>query len=82
MGATSDTDSRMKFDVFMRELLKGKLAEYPFPDSVQKSDINLPDNGLVYDYFFDVISISNIAHFLFLKQKFLMLTLKKDEKQR
>jgi hypothetical protein len=44
----------MKFDAFMRELLKGKLPEYPFPDNVQKSDINLPENGLVYDYYFEV----------------------------
>ena len=54
MGATSDTDSRIKFDAFMRELLKGKINEYPFPENVQKSEINLPEYGLVYDYFFDV----------------------------
>jgi dynein heavy chain, axonemal len=58
VGATSDTDSRLKFDAFMRELLKGKLNEYPYPDLVNKTDINFPDNGLVYDYFFDVCLFS------------------------
>lgn len=54
IGATSDTDSRVKFDFFLRELLKGKLPEYQFPDSVQKTDISMAENGLVYDHFFDV----------------------------
>ncbi|CAF0708408.1 unnamed protein product [Brachionus calyciflorus] len=52
IGATSDNDSRTKFDVFFRDLLKGKNNDYPVPESLGKLDIAFPDNGIVYDYYY------------------------------
>lgn len=54
IGATSDTDSRLKFDAFFKELLKGKNAHYPLPELVQKLEFSLPDAGTIYDYFFEM----------------------------
>jgi dynein heavy chain len=56
IGATSDTDSRVKFDAFLRDLIKGKNTDYPIPDAFgSKLEISFPDNGLVFDYFYHVI---------------------------
>ncbi len=57
IGATSDSDSRVKFDAFLRELIKGKVAEHPVPDVLGKLEVGFPDNGLVFDYFY-VVNIS------------------------
>ncbi len=54
IGATSDTDSRVKFDVYLKELLRGKVSEYPIPDSLGKLEISFPDNGTLYDFYFQV----------------------------
>jgi dynein heavy chain len=54
VGATSDADSRVKFDAFFRELIKGKHPEYPAPESCGKLEFAFPDTGLVYDYFYVV----------------------------
>ncbi len=55
IGATSDSDSRVKFDLFLRELVKGKHHDYPLPDIFGlKIEVGFPENGLVYDYFFEV----------------------------
>jgi dynein heavy chain len=51
LGGTSDTDSRIKFDVFFRDLLRGKFE--PIPDIFQgKFDVQIPEKGLVHDYYF------------------------------
>ncbi|CAF0823905.1 unnamed protein product [Adineta steineri] len=51
IGATSDTDSRVKFDLFFRDLLRGKPD--PIPDIFQgKFDIQIPEKGLVHDYYY------------------------------
>lgn len=51
LGATSDTDTRIKFDVFFRDLLRGKFE--PIPDTFQgKFDLQIPEKGLVHDYYF------------------------------
>jgi dynein heavy chain len=51
LGATSDTDTRIKFDIFFRDLLRGKFE--PIPDMFQgKFDIQIPEKGLVHDYYF------------------------------
>ena len=51
IGATSDTESRAKFDLFYRDLLRGKLE--PIPDVFQgKFDLQIPEKGLVHDYYF------------------------------
>ena len=51
LGGTSDTDSRIKFDLFFRDLLRGKIE--PIPDIFQgKFDLQIPEKGLVHDYYF------------------------------
>ena len=54
MGATSDTDSREKFDFYVRDLLAGKLGEHPIPEIVGKIEIPLPADGSVFDVMFDM----------------------------
>lgn len=54
IGATSDTDSRLKFDTFLKDLLRGKVAEHPIPDSLGKLELSIPDNGTFYDFYFQV----------------------------
>jgi len=51
IGATSDTDSRIKFDAYFRDLLRGKFEA--IPDIVQgKFELQIPEKGLVHDYYF------------------------------
>lgn len=51
LGATGDTDSRVKFDQFFRDLLRGKFE--PIPDIFQgKFDLQIPEKGFVHDYYF------------------------------
>jgi dynein heavy chain len=51
LGATGDTDSRIKFDLYFRDLLRGKFE--PIPDIFQgKFDLQIPEKGLVHDYYF------------------------------
>ena len=54
MGATCDSDSRDKFDFFVRDLLSGRLGEHPIPDIVGKIEIPLPSDGSVFDVMFDM----------------------------
>lgn len=55
IGATGDNDSRTKFDIFFRDLLRGKLPDYPVPESLGKIESVLPDGGTVYDYYYMVV---------------------------
>ncbi|CAF0988415.1 unnamed protein product, partial [Didymodactylos carnosus] len=51
IGATSDTDSRIKFDVFFRDVLRAKFE--PIPDIFGgKFDLQIPEKGIVHDYYF------------------------------
>ena len=54
IGASVDTDSRPKFDSFLRELLTGKDEKHPIPSSIGKVDNAFPTDGLVYDFLFEV----------------------------
>ena len=54
LGASCDSDSREKFDVFFRDLLAGKLEEHPLPEVVGKIEIPLPSEGSVFDVMFDM----------------------------
>ena len=54
IGATSDTESRIKFDAFFRELLKGKSTDYPIPEAIGKIESTIPENGLVFDFFYQM----------------------------
>ena len=55
IGASIDTDSRVKFDTFLREILTGKDEKHPIPTSIGKIDNAFPTDGLVYDFLFEVI---------------------------
>jgi hypothetical protein len=57
IGASIDTDSRPKFDTFLRDLLTGKDEKHPIPASIGKIDNAFPTDGLVYDFLFEVINI-------------------------
>ena len=54
VGACVDTDSRVKFDAFFRDLINGKNEEHPIPSIVGKIDAPIPAEGLVYDFLFEV----------------------------
>nr|CAH7712442.1 unnamed protein product [Callosobruchus chinensis] len=51
-GATLDTTSRQKFDEFYRILWKGQNEEFPYPDCLEKLDVSIPVDGLIYDHQF------------------------------
>ncbi|KAK6177269.1 hypothetical protein SNE40_015399 [Patella caerulea] len=53
IGAGVDNDGRIKFDSFFREILSGKMEEYPIPKSVNKLEIPYPAEHHVYDYMFE-----------------------------
>lgn len=54
VGACVDTDSRVKFDAFFKDLMAGKNEEHPIPSIVGKIEAPIPLEGLVYDYLFEV----------------------------
>ncbi|MFT7804825.1 dynein heavy chain 12, axonemal [Arapaima gigas] len=53
VGGSCDTDSRSKFDTFLREIVSGRSADHPIPAAVGKWDCNFNEKGLVYDYFYE-----------------------------
>jgi len=54
VGACVDTDSRVKFDGFLKDLMAGKIEEHPIPTIVGKIEAPIPAEGQVYDYLFEV----------------------------
>lgn len=54
VGACVDTDSRPKFDAFLKDLMGGKIDDHPIPTIVGKIDSPIPAEGLVFDYLFEV----------------------------
>ena len=54
VGACVDTDSRVKFDAFFKDLMAGKNEEHAIPSLVGKIEAPIPNEGLVYDYLFEV----------------------------
>lgn len=63
VGACVDTDSRVKFDAFFKDLMAGKNEEHPIPSLVGKIEAPIPNEGLVYDYLFEVRRIITILYF-------------------
>ncbi|CAG7837267.1 unnamed protein product [Allacma fusca] len=54
VGGILDYDSRVKFDQFMRLLISGKDASFPFFESMpQKLETVYPAEGSVFDFFFE-----------------------------
>ncbi|KAM6256904.1 dynein axonemal heavy chain 12 [Porphyrio hochstetteri] len=54
IGATCDGDSRIIFDNFLRETLAGKSGVNPVPTSVGKWECPFEEEGLVYDYMYEL----------------------------
>ncbi|XP_048874195.1 dynein axonemal heavy chain 12 isoform X2 [Brienomyrus brachyistius] len=53
VGGSCDTDSRLKFDSFLRDIISGRLKEHPVPAAVGRWDCAFDDKGLVYDYSYE-----------------------------
>ncbi|NXP46066.1 DYH7 protein, partial [Heliornis fulica] len=54
IGGTCDGDSRIVFDNFLRETLAGKSEINPVPASVGKWECPFEEEGLVYDYMYEL----------------------------
>ncbi|XP_053545345.1 dynein axonemal heavy chain 12 [Bombina bombina] len=54
IGGCCDSDSRIKFDAFLKEILSGKSQEHRLPAGVGKWECPFDDKGLVYDYVYEL----------------------------
>jgi dynein heavy chain len=57
LGAAIDADGREKFDQFYRMLLGGKVEDHPVPETLDSIYVSFPENGQVYDYYYEVRSL-------------------------
>ncbi|XP_063282951.1 dynein axonemal heavy chain 12 [Pelobates fuscus] len=62
IGGCCDTDSRVKFDAFLREILSGKSEAHPLPVAVGKWECPFDDKGLVYDYVYELKGKGHWVH--------------------
>uniref|UniRef100_A0A8C4T2P1 Dynein axonemal heavy chain 12 n=1 Tax=Erpetoichthys calabaricus TaxID=27687 RepID=A0A8C4T2P1_ERPCA len=62
IGGSCDTDSRIKFDAFLRDLIAGKNEESPLPAPVGRWECPFEEKGLVYDYSYEVRSRGRWLH--------------------
>ncbi|XP_021325607.1 dynein axonemal heavy chain 12 isoform X2 [Danio rerio] len=53
VGGCCDTDSRSRFDKFLREMISGKAENCPIPAAVSKWECPFDEKGLVYDYSYE-----------------------------
>lgn len=53
VGGTLDSDSRVKFDTFIRSLLTGKNESFPYPAGAGRWECHLPADGTLYDYVYE-----------------------------
>ncbi|XP_061474275.1 dynein axonemal heavy chain 12 [Rhineura floridana] len=54
IGGTCDSDGRVIFDNFMRDIITGKIDKHPLPAAVGKWEHPFEERGLVYDYMFEL----------------------------
>lgn len=54
IGATVNQDGRQIFSEFLREMIAGKNEQHPMPAIIGKFDTQLPEQGLVYYYFYEI----------------------------
>uniref|UniRef100_A0A8C7MDM0 Dynein axonemal heavy chain 12 n=1 Tax=Oncorhynchus kisutch TaxID=8019 RepID=A0A8C7MDM0_ONCKI len=57
VGGSCDTDSRKRFDEYLRDIILGKADNHPIPASVSKWECPHDEKGLVYDYYYEVCNI-------------------------
>ncbi|XP_029456789.1 LOW QUALITY PROTEIN: dynein heavy chain 12, axonemal [Rhinatrema bivittatum] len=62
IGGSCDTDSRTKFDAFIKEILAGKCENHPIPAAVGKWECPFDDKGLVYDYMYELKARGRWVH--------------------
>ncbi|XP_063147830.1 dynein axonemal heavy chain 12 [Candoia aspera] len=62
IGATCDSDGRVTFDNFMRDIVTGRLDEHPIPAAIGKWEHPFEEKGLVYDYMFELKGKGRWAH--------------------
>ncbi|XP_070594569.1 LOW QUALITY PROTEIN: dynein axonemal heavy chain 12 [Erythrolamprus reginae] len=62
IGATCDSDGRIIFDNFMRDIVIGRLDEHPIPATIGKWEHPFEEKGLVYDYKFELKGKGRWAH--------------------
>ncbi|VDL20010.1 unnamed protein product [Hymenolepis diminuta] len=63
IGGCLDEMGRKKFDEFIKPILAGKVPELPVPQSIGgRCDFQMPDTGLVYDYFYEYNSRGKWKH--------------------
>ena len=53
IGGVLDSESRVKFDTFVRSLLTGKNESYPYPATGGRWECHLPADGTLYDYVYE-----------------------------
>ncbi|MGH0152038.1 UNVERIFIED_CONTAM: hypothetical protein FKN15_073253 [Acipenser sinensis] len=53
VGGSCDTDSRVKFDSFLKEIMAGKSEDHPIPATIGKWECPFDEKGLVYDYSYE-----------------------------
>ncbi|KAK5645094.1 hypothetical protein RI129_006394 [Pyrocoelia pectoralis] len=52
LGSILDTTSRQKFDEYFKSIWKGENVEYPIPPLIEKLEIQIPNDGILFDYSF------------------------------
>ncbi|XP_015730363.1 dynein heavy chain 12, axonemal isoform X2 [Coturnix japonica] len=62
IGGTCDSDSRILFDAFLREILAGKSETNPIPKIVGKWECPFEEKGLVYDYVYEMKGRGSWVH--------------------
>ncbi|ROL53285.1 Dynein heavy chain 7, axonemal [Anabarilius grahami] len=53
VGGSCDTDSRTRFDQFLKEIISGNAEDYPIPATVSRWECPFDEKGLVYDYSYE-----------------------------
>lgn len=59
MGGSCDADSREKFNDFFRRIVSGNSEKHLIPAGVGRWECPMDEQGLVYDYFYEVLCYSD-----------------------
>ncbi|XP_028906396.1 dynein heavy chain 12, axonemal isoform X2 [Ornithorhynchus anatinus] len=62
IGGSCDTNGRVLFDSFLREIIMGKNENHPVPAAVGKWECNFEEKGLVYDYMYELRNRGRWVH--------------------
>ncbi|KAK9884326.1 hypothetical protein WA026_005276 [Henosepilachna vigintioctopunctata] len=52
IGGILDTNSRSKFDVFLKEIIKLNDEKFPIPEYLEKLEISIPSEDLLINYYY------------------------------